>query len=83
MRIAIVEDYDAERQPMAVMCTEYFKRSHANGITARRRSIMTAHRSALPSCCVWMIEIPVRRRPITVRSSPRMAASHGFRRVEI
>ena len=43
MRIAIVEDYDAERQPMAVMCTEYFKRSHANGITARRRSIMMAH----------------------------------------
>lgn len=62
MRIAIVEDYDAERQPMAVVCTEYFKRSHANGITARRRSIMTAHRSALPSCCVWMTDCsPVRR----------------------
>ena len=56
MRIAIVEDYDAERQPMAVMCTEYFKRSHTNSITARRRSIMTAHRSALPSCCVWMTD---------------------------
>lgn len=54
-----------------------------NGIMARPRSIMTARCSALPSCCVWMIEIPVRRRPITVRSSPRMAASHGFRRVEI
>lgn len=62
MRIAIVEDYDAERQPMAVMCTEYFKRSHTNSITARRRSIMTAHRSALPSCCVWMTDCsPVRR----------------------
>ena len=62
MRIAIVEDYDAERQPMAVMCTEYFKRSHTNGITARRRSIMMAHRSALPSCCVWMTDCsPVRR----------------------
>lgn len=62
MRIAIVEDYDAERQPMAVMCTEYFKRSHTNSITARRRSIMTAHRSAPPSCCVWMTDCsPVRR----------------------
>ena len=62
MHIAIVEDYDAERQPVAVMCTEYFKRSHANGITARRRSIMMAHRSALPSCCVWMTDCsPVRR----------------------
>ena len=62
MRIAIVEDYDAERQPMAVMCTEYFKRSHANGITARRRSIMMAHRSALPSCCAWMTDCsPIRR----------------------
>lgn len=62
MRIAIVEDYGAERQPMAVMCTEYFKRSHTNSITARRRSIMTAHRSALPSCCVWMTDCsPVRR----------------------
>lgn len=62
MRIAIVEDYDAERQPMAVMCTEYFKRSHTNSITARRRSIMMAHRSALPSCCVWMTDCsPVRR----------------------
>lgn len=62
MRIAIVEDYDAERQPMAVMCTEYFKRSHTNSITARRRSIMTAHRSALPSYCVWMTDCsPVRR----------------------
>ena len=41
----------------------------------------TLFRASVMLC--WMIEIPVRRRPITVRSSPRMAASHGFRRVEI
>lgn len=32
MRIAIVEDHAAERQLMAVMCAEYFKRTRDIGV---------------------------------------------------